>query len=392
MEPESGGARPGRPLWAGHPGQASDLWWLPLRTLKESWGQTGVSGGRAGASGAVQVGQSPRLSPDYYQKDHEQGYSQQFNLTVQRELPGDLMAEAAYVGNLGHKLPMPDINMNMVPLVNGRGPATQDQRMRPFPQYGNVSQRSPSRANSTYHALNVKVEKRYSHGMNFLTNYTWSKFIDNSSDRNTLGSPAGFQHLELRYLDKALAGSDMRHRWVSSAVYEPPFGRGRKWDIRNPALNAIAGGWGLAAIAELRTGSPYGVNEQTNRSNTFSAGQRSNILRNPQITGDRARGEIVAGYFDTSAFEAPAAGAFGNAGRVAGTGPGKVSIDTSINKRWRIGERFGLQFRGDIYNLPNRPNFANPITARGSGTFGKITSTQNGSTGRQIQLSLRLEF
>jgi len=342
--------------------------------------------------GAVPVGQTPRLTPDYYQSDHEQGYSQQFNLTIQRELPGDLMAEAAYVGNLGHKLPMPDINMNMVPLVNGRGPATQDQRQRPFPQYGNVTQRSPSWGNSTYHATNVKIEKRYSHGMNLLANYTWSKFLDNSSDRSTTGRPAGFQHLELRHLDKALAGSDMRHRFMASGVYEPPFGRGRKRDIRHPVLNAIAGGWGVGVIAELRTGSPFGVTEQTNRSNTFSASQRSSVLRNPEITGSRPRGEVLALYFDTAAFAAPAAGAFGNAGRVVGTGPGKVGIDISVNKRWAMRERFGLQFRGDIYNLPNRPNFGPPNTSRGSGTFGRVTATQIGSTGRQIQLSLRLEF
>lgn len=138
--------------------------------------------------------------------------------------------------------------------------------------------------------MNAKVEKRFSHGMSYLVNYTWSKFLDNSTDRSTTGRPAGFQHLDLRHLDKALAGSDMRHRFIGSTIYEPPFGRGRKLEIRNPVLNALAGGWGLGVIAELRTGSPFGVTEQTNRSNTFSATQRSNILRNPGIAGRPAAG------------------------------------------------------------------------------------------------------
>ena len=342
--------------------------------------------------GAVPVGQNPRTSPEFYAKDHAQAYSQQFNLAIQRELPGDLMAEAAYIGNLGHKLGMPDMNINVVPLVNGLGPARQDQRQRPFPQYGNVLMRSPSWANSTYHALNVKVEKRYSHGMNFLMNYTWSKFIDNSSDRSTIGRPAGFQHPELFRLDKALAGSDIRHRYMVGAVYEAPVGHGRRFNISNPVLEAIAGGWGLGVIAELRCGSPYGVLEQTNRSNTFSASQRSNVLRDPKITADRTRGQMVAQYFDVTAIQDPGAGVFGNSGRVVGIGPGAITIDTSINKRWKIGERFGMQFRGDIYNLPNRPNFSSPVNSRGSGDFGKITTILGGSNGRQIQLSMRVEF
>ena len=95
-------------------------------------------------------------------------------------------------------------------------------------------------------------------------------------------------------------------------------------------------------------------------------------------------------WFNTSCFAAPGVGNFGNAARAVGFGPGQVNIDLSVNKRWEIKEKYGLLFRSDFYNLPNRPNFNVPAAVRGRGDFGRITSTRG--TGRQIQLSMRFEF
>jgi hypothetical protein len=342
--------------------------------------------------GAVPVGTAPRFAPDFIQQNHVNAYSHQFNVTVQKELAGNLLIEAAYIANLSHKLSGPNVNWNQIPLVNGRGPATQSQNARPFPHFNNVTQLLPPWGNSTYHALNVKMEKRYSNGLNFLANYTWSKFLDDIEANNEVagGEGNGYTHIELRGLDKSYSGNDLRHRLISSSVYELPIGRGKRLNIENPAGNAILGGWSIGAIVELRSGAPWGATELTNTTNTFSSSQRPNLTCDPSLDGGRSRAEFLAQYFNTSCFAAPGTGIFGNAARNLGFGPGFVGIDASVSKRWTFAERYGLLFRSDFYNVPNRPNFGVPAALRGRGDFGSINTTIG--TGRQIQLSMRLEF
>jgi len=294
---------------------------------------------------------------------------------------------------VGHKLGGPNIDVNMIPLVNGRGPERQDQQKRPFPHFNSITHLSPPWGNSSYHSLNLKAQKRYSNGLNFLMNFTWSKFLDDVEGGNELAGSEGngYTHLELRKLDKSYSGSDIRLRYVGSTVYELPFGSGRRWKIPNRFLNAVAGDWGVGVIVELRSGPPWGAIEQTNLSNTYSAAQRPNLLRDPFIRGDRPRAERLLRFFDTSAFEAPGNGIFGNAPRSEGPGPGYVAFDASIHKRFRLRENLGLQFRSDFYNLPNVPNFANPAAVRGRADFGRIAAISPGTNGRLIQLGMRLE-
>jgi len=344
--------------------------------------------------GAVRVGSAVTTAPEFIAKDHVNGYAQHWNLTVQKELMGQTVLEVAYLANVGHKLSGPDISINQIPLVNGRGPASQSQRLRPYPQFGNVTRISPSWGNSTYHALNLKLERRFSGGLNLLGNYTWSKFIDDVEGSSELGGGegSGYQHIEARRLDKALAGSDLRHRVAFSSLYELPFGRGRHWSTGNRVLEWVAGGWTLGGILEARTGAPYGVIENTNRLNTFSPSQRPNLLRNPNLPGDRPRAEKIRQFFDTGAFQAPGDGMLGTAARTLGPGPGFFGLDVSIHKVFQLGERYRLTFRTDIVNLPNVPAFAPPNQLRGHGAFGQLGSTLDGSTAREIQLSLRLAW
>lgn len=344
--------------------------------------------------GAVPVGGKVTTAPEFIAKDHVNGYSQQWNLTVQKELPGNTLFESAYLANVGHKLSGPNANINMIPLVNGRGPAVQNQTARVFPQFGNVSSISPSWGNSTYHSLNLKFEKRFSHGLNMLGNYTWSKFIDDVEGSSELGggSGSGYQHIQLRALDKAMSGSDLRHRLAYSSLYELPVGKGRRWTINNKVLDHVVGGWSMGGILEARTGAPYGVTESTNRLNAFSESQRPNLLRNPNLPGNRSRDEKIRQFFDTAAFQAPGDGVVGNAARTNGSGPGFFGLDVSIHKLFQLTERFGLTFRTDVVNLPNVPAFAPPNQSRGDGSFGKIGSTLDGATAREIQLSLRLAW
>ena len=345
--------------------------------------------------GAVPVGSRVVLGPDFLQQDQPDPMAQQWNFGIQKQLSNNSVVEVTYIANVAHRLGGPDVNINMIPLVNGRGPAVQSQTARPFPQFSNVMQISPAWGNSTYHGLNFKAEKRYSSGLNLLANFTWSKFIDDVSANSEIGGADGnvsYAHIALRKLDKALSGNNIGRRLVASVVYDLPWGSGRKFALKNPFVNGVLGGWGLGLISEIRDGAPYGAVENTNVSNTFSASQRPNLLGPPsQPSG--WRGNVLAiPYFDTAQFQAPGAGVFGNEPRTICCGPGFLGIDMSAHKNWQLTERFNLQFRGDFYNLPNRPEFANPNLKRGLTNFGLVTGIVVGSNARLAQISMRLEF
>jgi hypothetical protein len=345
------------------------------------------------AFGAVPFGLSPRISPTYFEENHRNAMAQQWNFGIQHELVGDLLVEATYTANMGHRLAGPNFDWNQIPLVNGHGPDKQDQRLRPFPQFNAVNQVSPDWGNSSYHAGNLKIEKRYSGGFNMLLNYTWAKYLDNVEGGSELAGLAGnsYTHYQLRHLDKSYSGSDIRHRLAASAVYEMPFGKGRKFDIQNRAVNAILGGWGLGVITEFRTGSPYAILENTNTFNTYAA-QRSNILGDPEQLPNWRDNVKGTTFFDPLLFAAPGVGNFGNGPRAVCCGPGFANVDASIHKWFNFTERWRMQFRGDFYNLPNHPAFAVPATSRGGPGFAEVSSTLLGTGGRVTQLALRLEF
>ena len=345
--------------------------------------------------GAAPFGGRVSTSPTYIEQNHRPGMAQQWNLGVQKQLPGNYLVEATYIANVAHNLGGPNVNWNLIPLVNGRGPAQQRQTLRIFPQYNAVTQVSPDWGDSSYHSGNLKVEKRYSGGFNMLLNYTWAKYLDNVEGNSELAglNGNGYTHTELRHLDKGFSGSDIRHRVAASAVYELPFGKGRKFDISNKAVDAILGGWGLGVITEFRTGAPYAVLENTNLFNTFAA-QRSNINGDPVRLDnwrDNVKG-VNSTYFDPLLFSAPGVGNVGTAPRAVCCGPGFANVDASVHKWFNFTERWKMQFRADFFNLPNRANFASPAGNRGGPGYGTVGSVLTGTGGRVTQLALRLEF
>lgn len=336
--------------------------------------------------GAVPVGQAPRIQPDFYNPDQQMPYAHHINLSLQRQFAGSLLIEGSYTSNLAHRISGRATNVNEI-RPERRG-ARQDQALRPFPQYANVILRANNWGNSSYHGFNLKVEKRFSKGLNLLSNYTWSKFLDDVQSASDAGG-AGAQSYHARHLDKSFSGNDIRHRWVSSAVYELPVGHGRALALPAGWVDKAFGGWSTGVIAELRTGLPFGVVEQTNRLNAFSSSQRPNLVSPWSVSGDRSRAERITRYFNTAAFVFPGDGMLGNSPRNVGAGPGSVGLDMSLLKDVAVRERVSLQLRGEFFSILNRPNFGLPNGARGSAAFGTIASA--GGT-RQIQLGLRLAF
>jgi hypothetical protein len=175
-------------------------------------------------------------------------------------------------------------------------------------------------------------------------------------------------------------------------VYELPFGAGKPLNPSNTVLRQVIGGWSFGYISELRTGSPFGVVEQTNTTNSFSDSQRPNVVGDPNLPSGRTRAQQVAQWFNTAAFAAPAPYTFGNSGKTVAYGPGAINMDLSILRDFGFLERHQIEFRAEMLNFLNRPNFAIPVTSRGNAAFGSITSLVPGNQNRIIQLGLRYSF
>ncbi|MDQ6758628.1 MAG: carboxypeptidase regulatory-like domain-containing protein [Acidobacteriota bacterium] len=340
------------------------------------------------AFGAVRVGQQPNTAVTYFDPHRATGYSQQFNVGVQRELPGSMVLEVSYLANLSRKLPSTNISLNQIsPAI--LGPAHQSQSDRPFPQFSNVTIVSPTLGVSNYHAALVKFEKRFSRGLNIVSTYTYSKFLDNTGDGGTaLGASGGpYSNYYNRRADYGPSDNDIPHRFTFSSVYELPFGAGQPFLATNP-LRYIVGNWVIGNVTTLQSGPAFTVTTQTNSTNSFSAGAlRADVSRNPNLPSDQ---RSVNHYFDTEAFSQPAPFQFGNQGVNILRSAGLVNFDFSVLRNFPIRERMRLQLRGEFFNALNRTDFGIPGRTFGGPGFGIVNSASKAA--RQIQLGLRLTF
>lgn len=337
--------------------------------------------------GAVRVGQSASTSVTYLDRGRRTGYSEQVNLRIQHELRGSILVEIGYLGNLSRKLPGANIATNQI-RPELLGPNTV-QRNRPFPQFSGVTILYPAFGVSSYHGGTAKIEKRFSRGLSVLATYTWSKFCDNtgSGPGTHLGDEgAAYSDYYNRRADYGPSEMDIRHRWTWSSVYQIPLGKGRRY-LRSNSLRHVVGDWQVGTVMVLQTGAPSTAQTQSNTTYAYSSGaQRADVLRDPNLpSGKRS----IERWFDTDAFAQPAINKFGNQGVGLIRAPGIFNLNTSIIRVFRLAERKNLQFRGELFNLPNHPNFDVPDhTFQGPG-FGIVSSAR---AARQIQFGLRLTY
>ncbi len=354
-------------------------------------------------------------------------YVQQWNLSMQHEIAGNLLLEVGYAGAKGTGLSVNFASPNMLreeDLRAGSGliervdnpffgvitdpssplskeTVARNQLLRPFPQFRNISLEKGSYASSIYHALQVRVDRRFANGFTFLTSYTASKLIDDSSTSGTgLLPPYAFiQQWHNRSAERSLSVTDVSQRFVFSSLYELPVGRGRSYGAGMSRLaDFLVGGWQLNGIWTLTRGTPLIlVNAQDNSGALGSPGLAEPGTQRPNNNGQSAKrsGAIVNRldeYFNTSVFSQPEPFTFGNVGRTMPDlrRPGVVQIDFSIFKDFSVTEEMAVQFRTEFFNLTNTPVFGAPNTRFGTGAFGVIGRQAN--TPRQIQFALRLTF
>jgi hypothetical protein len=330
-------------------------------------------------------------------------YAQHLDLGIQYQFVSDLLLEIAYVGTLGRKLlQFRDLNQPIfIPGLDQNGnplstPANKEAR-RPYPGFSTIAQ-STSYGSSNYHSVQTNLSKRFSGGSTFLVAYTFSKSIDLASQFHSgSGSPidpAIAQDANDLAADRALSSFDMRHRFTLSGVFDLPFGNGKWFLNRNGVLDKILGGWSVSPILTISSGVPLTVRDFTDPcgvSGPFITSCRPNLVKPPNLKGDR---RTVDQWFETSAFQRQPFGSFGNAGRNVIFADGAENLDVAVIKRIAFSDSMSrsIEFRAEFFNLPNHPQFGPPDLNFSSPTFGKVFSTARGSSERQIQFGLKVNF
>jgi hypothetical protein len=337
--------------------------------------------------GAVPVGHTPNTAVTYFDPSRGQGYSEQWNLGVQHQLPGSMTLEVTTLGNVSHKLSLAAMPIDQI-LPSVLGPHCDTQACRPYPQFSGISIQNPTLGDSRYIAGLVQIEKRFSQGLNFGANYTYSRFLSNINDPGTaLGSDnSTFSNYYNRRTDWGPNANDVRHRAIFNWVYELPFGTGKRWLAKN-ALRYVAGGWSLGGVAIIQSGPPVTIVDQTNNCNCFSSGaQRPNVLTNPNLPSGR---RTVGEWFDTGAFSQPSIFAFGDEGVGVVRAHGLVNLDLSVLRAFQITEKIHAELRGEFFNVLNHTNLGLPGLSFGAAAFGAINSA---GPGREVQIGARVTF
>ena len=369
---------------------------------------------------------------------HPDGYVQQWNLSVERQLPAGFSLSAAYVGSKGthleqysqqtdqisdallaqaaaqfsaggkpavgllHSVPNPFF-INGQALALGAPTTTVGQLLRPYPQYTSVELAGQGSFASIYHSLQITARRRFAGAGSLLVAYTNSKLISNTDTLTSwleTGVGAIQDNNNLRG-ERSLSSQDVPQRLVISYVLDLPFGQGRKYLANiGGTLNSVVGGWGIDGVTTYQRGFPLVLrNGQANDAALFGAGSRPNV-----VTGCRkaASGESVtrlSGWFNANCFTAPADFTFGDESRVDATlrSDGVNNFDFAVFKKILFGPdgREGVESRVEFFNLFNRTQFGPPNTTcctANNANFGFVTSTAPGTNPRLIQFALKLFF
>ena len=308
------------------------------------------------------------LGPEYTHL--RMGSDQHWNIGIQQQVAKTMVFDVEYVGNKGSHIAGNDA-FN-VPEAGAGGV----QARRPFPRFASFGYIS-SDVSTTYHAMQLKFEKRLSAGLWFLSSYTFSKslWVQNTP---AIGG---------RYAtEKGPSEYHVPHTFSYSFGYALPFGKGKHFASNaNRWTNGVIGGWQLQGLMIFRSGVPFTVTMSRDVANTGVGGQRPN-----RIASGKLDNPTLGLWFDPTAFVAAPNFVYGNSGLRILSPDIIRTIDFSMFKQFQVSERSKLQFRFEAFNLPNTPSFAAPNATLDTSTVGRVTSTATGP--RQMQVALKYTF
>jgi len=344
-------------------------------------------------------------------------YEQTWTVGIQKQLPSSILLDISYLGKKGtHLLSSVDINYDILgpqieqynstqignlltPVPNPFYGIITDvtsalssptvlayQLQMPYPQFTGFAGDAAPWANSIYNALQVKLEKRFSHGLQFLATYTWSKSIDDSSGSagNTfLGGISSLQDPNRYNLERSISSFDLPHVLQFTYVYELPIGRGKALAGKsNSVLNAFIGGWHTAGIWRINDGRPIVLGLQGGQSLPTYGGQRPNLTGTLTCTAGSWSTKLNDYFANPEVVTTPAPFTIGNAPRTDAScrQPGQSNANLSVYKQFSLSslrEGTRIEFRLETYNAFNHPQFLGPNTTLNSGSFGVITGQAN---------------
>ena len=339
---------------------------------------------------------------EFYSRDRKHSYSHRWSVGVQRALPGQILAEATYVGNRGSNLPAVR-NINATPLQYLSTLPVRDQArinflttqipnpfrgldpiygstisranlLRPYPEFGNITVEQ-SIGSSVYHSVQLRGERRFSHGYTFQATYTWSQLME-----------------AVEYLNAAdpmptevIGVFDRPHRVTISGIWEIPVGHGRRFGASLPAaLNAVVGGWQLGGVIVHQAGPPL------NFGNIIFTGNLDDIALPRGERRDTKWFNIDAGFNRNSAQQLDQNVRTFPLRIGEARADGRATWDISAIKNFQLWRQSVLQVRAEVYNLWNRANFREPNTSPTSSDFG--VTTRLGTDPRNAQFSVKLKF
>jgi hypothetical protein len=345
--------------------------------------------------------------------DPHQGtpYSPQWSFNIQRTVAPDTVLEAGYLGTSGIHLEQNVQVNNGMPGTTVKRPfyglalSPAEQAQLAFPMSSTtvpVSQINyfPHSAQSNYHALTARLERRFHAGVSLLNSFTWSKSISNASQYRNAGGITGSENSPPQNsfnlaAERSLAYFNTKFRFVTTGVYELPFGKGHHW-LAEGFGGTILGGWQLSGILQVQSGFPFTLNYKGDPINI--GGGSGGILTRPNYVLDASGSPVdpnlssaqrsTGRWFNTGAFVQPVY-QFGTVGRNTMIGPGLGNIDATVARTFRILEKLKLQFRVEVFNLANHSNYNLVGRVINDPTFGIV---QNQLPPRQIQLGLKAEF
>ena len=337
------------------------------------------------------------ISPNAEQRDRKDTYVEQWDLSVQRELPANFVGTASYLGSHGVHL----LETNVVNVID---PATG---IAQYPAFAPAIGWRGSIGMSSYNGLSLALRRPFSNGLLVTANYAYTHEIDNGSNGSGDGDEISPQNAMCLACDRASGAWDARHVVNGNAVYQLPFGLGKPFLNEGGVTNAVAGNWELTTTALARTGFPVNVLMPSSYTapDGNSGTQRPDLV--PGVSLTPTGGRTVAEWINPAAFATPA-GEFGTAPRNLLRGPGTWQLDFGAAKTVPLTERARLELRAEFYNIFNHPQLGQPqSTFNPSNTsgFGSIINTVNlntaivspitpvgSGTPREMQFALRFDF
>jgi hypothetical protein len=338
----------------------------------------------------------------YIPRNFRTPYVQSYFFSIQRQLMANTVLDVGYVGNRSTGIPLIADYNQATPQPTPTSNLSLAAR-RPIQGYGAITWFDPE-GFSRYNALQVKLDRRFSNGLQFLNSFVWSKAIDNSGqslDTNG-GNDASPQDVRNLAAEKGLSNYDQKLTNTTSVVYQIPVGKSQKFGGNmHPALDAVIGGWQLTAINTALSAPPVNLRAWSGSiPAAFQvvgnlSGFRGGETYRPNVTGP-VRAENVADFtntfFNVANVQLPTdpTRPFGNAGRNSVRGLGFQQLDLGVHKSFALPvENMRIQFRAEFFNLFNHTNFTAPNTDRNSAAFGTIRGTY---APRQAQFALKLIF